>query len=581
MPHRYLSEKSYTLFHIASPESPDPEIPSTSITPIMSGHEIVKIKLDGKTFLDIDNGLYSEIYDRISSSIIVVYTNRSSGFTKLLNEFNERGIGRVDFHRRRGETYESYGQIHYTGERISIRGKICIDSDSFIYSEAGIAGIMEVSRISRLPPQTASIVTPGTAVSALELSEAIRFGILVPSYKDDHENPKPLSLLRLADRGGLTLQPDPGLYWNTSEIDFSSMYPSIIVRYNLSPETFGDGDYVVPELGYRVRSSPRGFLSGALEKLLERRLFYKSVRDKNPTYRNRDTALKWLLLTSFGYTGYKNAKFGKIEVHESITAIGRWALSAAIEEAQKMGFRIVHGIVDSLWVSGDGVIEELLQRIKDRTRIDIVVDSRYKWVLFPPARDGYGSPGSYIGWRYDSTFKIRGFDLRRKNVPGICKDFQRSAASLFSSCSNDAEVLAKKQELEKMKKQFAAKLQLADAEDLSLRFHITRRPEEYAVNTVTRKLLSDLKKSGIELNPGESVDAVVVDRRSGIFSKTGEGHGFDREMYIKMLERSFEPFDFMIKSAEKNLASSRHDRKDVLNLPREHADRYVTDLYDF
>ncbi len=581
VPHRYISEKAKVLFDLESPESLDPSVPSVSIIPVLSGSEIKKVIIDGRASRTLDNRLYEEIYDRISSSIIIVYSDSSSGFSHLLNELNSRDIGRINYRKTGGKTFESYGQVHYTGERTSIHGKICIGADSFIYAEAGLPGIMEVSRISNLPLQTASVVTPGTAVSSLEIAEAVRSGILIPAYKDDHESPKSLSLLRLADRGGLTLQPDPGLYWNATEIDFSSMYPSIIVRYNLSPEMLGNGDYTVPGLGYSIKSSPKGFLSRALENLLERRLFYKSIKGRHETYANRDIALKWMLLTSFGYTGYKNAKFGKIEIHESITAIGRWALSVAIEEARNMGFIVIHGIVDSLWVSGGGNVDELLKRIKERTRIDIVIDSEYKWILFPPARNGYGSPGSYIGMRSDGTFKIRGLDIRRKNIPEICKDFQRDAASIFGSCISDAEVFAKRSDLEKLKRTYLEKLNKAGTEDLTISFHITRRPEEYTVNTVTKKLLDRLKKAGVEMNPGENVSAVVVDRRNGVFDRTGKGIDYDRVMYRKTLERSFEPFDFIVKAAELNLTSSANDRKDVLYLSGKHANGNVADLYDF
>ena len=32
-------------------------------------------------------------------------------------------------------------------------------------------------------------------------------------------------------------QPEPGVYEKVHQIDFTSLYPSIIVKYNLSPET--------------------------------------------------------------------------------------------------------------------------------------------------------------------------------------------------------------------------------------------------------------------------------------------------------------------------------------------------------
>ncbi|MDD1749009.1 MAG: hypothetical protein LUO89_03955 [Methanothrix sp.] len=35
----------------------------------------------------------------------------------------------------------------------------------------------------------------------------------------------------------MIFQPEPGVYRKVHQIDFTSLYPSIIVKYNLSPET--------------------------------------------------------------------------------------------------------------------------------------------------------------------------------------------------------------------------------------------------------------------------------------------------------------------------------------------------------
>jgi DNA polymerase I len=41
------------------------------------------------------------------------------------------------------------------------------------------------------------------------------------------------------------------------------------------------------------------------------------------TLGGQSTALKWFLLSCFGYQGFSNAKFGRIEVHEAINAYVR------------------------------------------------------------------------------------------------------------------------------------------------------------------------------------------------------------------------------------------------------------------
>ena len=59
----------------------------------------------------------------------------------------------------------------------------------------------------------------------------------MPFRKRDAECIRNISELRASDKGGMIFQPEPGVYEKVHQIDFTSLYPSIIVKYNLSPET--------------------------------------------------------------------------------------------------------------------------------------------------------------------------------------------------------------------------------------------------------------------------------------------------------------------------------------------------------
>ena len=62
--------------------------------------------------------------------------------------------------------------------------------------------------------------------------------------------------------------------------------------------------------------------------------------------------LKWILVTAFGYQGYRNARFGRIECHEAINAYARDAHRRASSRApSRRATGSLHGIVDSLWLA--------------------------------------------------------------------------------------------------------------------------------------------------------------------------------------------------------------------------------------
>ena len=67
----------------------------------------------------------------------------------------------------------------------------------------------------------------------------------------------------------------------------------------------------------------------------------------NAIYEARQSVLKWILVTSFGYLGYNNAKFGRIDAHIAVCAFDRQILLQAAKIAERQGFRVLHGIVDS------------------------------------------------------------------------------------------------------------------------------------------------------------------------------------------------------------------------------------------
>jgi len=283
---------------------------------------------------------------------------------------------------KRGSWYESYGRVIYKAPFYPLKGRIHINTKtSFLYGEGGIEGLIEASRISKVPIQRLSRRSPGSLINAMEVEKALDEGYLIPWKKNISEDFKDSMHLLKADRGGHIFEPKVGFHKDVVKMDFASMYPSIIDQYNLSPETLGcdcENFNKVPELGYKVCKDKRGIIPKVVAPLIERRQRYKRLKDKNHLFKKRAKVLKWLLVTCFGYTGYKKARFNSIEVHESITAYGREILLETAEMAQKMGFEVIHGIVDSLWLRGkEEKIGSLQKKVKEKTKLDLEKEGNF------------------------------------------------------------------------------------------------------------------------------------------------------------------------------------------------------------
>src|SRR3989454_9729820 len=151
-------------------------------------------------------------------------------------QLNRDPVNRV--RTRRSRPYTTYGQVGYQAGAQMLHGRWHIDlRNSFIYAESELAGLLEVARLARIPVQELARTSTGTAISSMQVQRAVRDGILIPWQKSEPEAFKTASQLIVTDKGGLTYQPLVGLYGQVGELDFSSMYPTMMARFNISPET--------------------------------------------------------------------------------------------------------------------------------------------------------------------------------------------------------------------------------------------------------------------------------------------------------------------------------------------------------
>ena len=389
----------------------------------------------------------------------------------------------------------------------------------------------------------------------MQVNEAVRTGHLVRWKKNLPEDFKTAGALIACDRGGLIYEPKVGIHDNVWEVDFFSLYPSIMVRYNISPETLNcrccpRSSTIVPEIGYRICEKSTGLVPRVLEPILDRRRVYKTMKHdprKGANYQQRAKALKWVLVTCFGYTGYRNARFGRIECHESITAYGRDILVRSAAIAESRGFEVLHGIVDSLWLHGDGDVRQLCDEISAEFGIQLNVEGRYRWIVFlPNASTGVGALNRYYGLLEDGELKLRGIAVRRKDTPAIVEDLQQDMLRCLSNAHDAGEFIETVPDALRVVDGYAADLRSGSvaAERLIVRRRVARRLEEYVRLNDSVAALRQLHDKGFELQSGQSVEYVILDSgndrswervRAAPFLSGNER--YDREKYVELVHR--------------------------------------------
>ncbi|MEN6435636.1 MAG: DNA polymerase domain-containing protein [Anaerolineaceae bacterium] len=440
---------------------------------------------------------------------------------------------RKDFHWQKERSYFSYGRIVYRGQQVHLFGRCHIDRrNAVLWDDYELDGIVEACRVTALPLQLSARSSPGTGISSIEILTALREKILVPWQKQQAEMIKPASELFLADQGGLIFQPKVGVHKDVAQIDFVSLYPSIMVNFNISPETIINdptAQNLVPTLGLAIDNSKIGLVPKALKPLLVKRITLKTELSKmkpwhpmQRSFKRRASALKWLLVTCFGYLGYKNARFGRIEAHQAVTAYARELILRAKEVAEAMGFEVIHMYVDALWVRKPEVtspadFEELLQKIQEVTGIAIALDGIYRWVVFFPSKQNIhrSVPNRYFGVFQDHTLKIRGVAIRRDDTPAFVSQAQMHILDLLVIPPDPTDALPEiirylKRCLHLLKEQ---KIPL---EDLLVNQRLGRKLDAYSTLPAAARAALQLESMGKHLRPGQRITFLFTTSKAGV-----------------------------------------------------------------
>ena len=459
-------------------------------------------------------------------------------------------------------SYFSYGRVVFRNEQHLLFGRWHIDrQNAFLADDYGLDGTLEIARLTGLPVQTVARVSTGTGISAMEVNTAIRRRVLVPWQKRQPETLKTGLELLAADKGGLVYNPIAGLHEHVAELDFTAMYPSIMVRFNLSPETVGAScceGKPVPEIGTPVCQHRQGLVPETLAPLLEKRGRYKALIRQLPeddprkeAYRRRYSAHKWLLVTCFGYLGYKNARFGRIEAHEAVTAYGREVLLQAKETVEARGFRVLHLYVDGLWIHRPGAsqrpdYEALLAEIHQQTGLQIGLEGIYRWVAFLPSRTEprVSAANRYFGAFEDGQLKVRGIESRRHDTPRFIKETQLGMLDILAEGQDAAGFRAALPAAVTYARHRLARLQAGrvPAGELVVTHRLARQPEEFVVRTLAARAAQELVEAGVSLSPGENLRFLLVPgpEKARAWERLGQDVPYDRQAYTERLLRAIE-----------------------------------------
>jgi DNA polymerase-2 len=365
--------------------------------------------------------------------------------------------------RKKAVNFFNYGRAHYRAPQVHLRGRWHVDVENCMtYNHYHLAGAIEHIRLSSLPLQEIARRSPGAAISAMQTLTAMKRDTLIPYQSQKAEIAKTFNEYFKAKRCGLILQPPLGIFENVGVVDFSSKMASIMIKYNVSPETVVSTDdaregFEIPELKVKILSRP-GLIQQTLQPMRDKRLalkrLLKSIDRNDPRYRDIQNrykavastvnkksvvdALKWLGAVCYGRLKFANAIFGRANAHEVVSYLSRKIITKAKLIAEAMGFDVLHLYVDSLFVSFLNATREGFQALADaiekETGLPIELENIYSWFAFLSSRENpnVSVSNKFYGVAENGEHKIRGVAQRREDTCTFVANIQKQVIQILA-----------------------------------------------------------------------------------------------------------------------------------------------------
>lgn len=264
------------------------------------------------------------------------------------------------------------------------------------------------------------------------------FGYVAPNVAD-------VEWMRQA-KGGFVLNPVVGVHENVLVMDFKSLYPTLIQTFLIDPISRAEREINPLKTPVSLTfSRDHHILPGKIAELLERRALAKEQKNANLSQ-----AVKILMNSFYGVMGSSGCRFYQGDLPDAITGSGQWLLKTVIQFLNELGFEVLYGDTDSLFVQlktiegfeleGKSLVKKVNQFLKEKLKVDFEVESKleiqydkfFKKLILTSTRGvGEGAKKRYAGLMLKSTDErqkeemvLTGMEYVRSDWSALARNFQ-------------------------------------------------------------------------------------------------------------------------------------------------------------
>ena len=380
--------------------------------------------------------------------------------------------------------------------------------------------------------------------------------------------------------GAFVFQPIPGLYKNIAFFDFSSMYASVIISYNLSLSTHSEKKIsttniaeLKPKTAYF--SKKQGFVPILLKEIIDKRRIFKKEYNKNPNpiSKARSNAYKLMANAAYGYQGFFGAKYYCREAAASTAYFAKQNIISAIKTFEKSGFKVIYSDTDSVAIIlGENTQKQALEVLNKINKklpgiMELEYEGLFKRGIWVTKRTGeFGAKKKYALIDKNNKIKIRGFETVRRDWCQLARQTQSKILKLILEDGDEKQALIY---IKKIIKQI--KNREVPLEKLIIKTQLKKPIEEYKSINPHVTIAKRMQEKELPINIGMLIEYYIAELENGNKKRAlvrerakmpDEQGKYDIDYYLNnqilpAVENIFEVFNINIKE----LAEGKNQKK--------------------
>ncbi len=417
--------------------------------------------------------------------------------------------------------------------------------------------IQIMMRITAMPMEDLTRQGVSSWIRNLMYNEHRRLDYLIPNSQDildaKGEATSAATIKGKKFKGGIVVDPKPGVHFNVAVLDFASLYPSVIKVHNLSYETVlcshdACRTNLIPTLPHWVCRERKGLSSLLIGSLRDVRvkLYKQLAKDQTiePSLRNLynviQLTLKVLLNASYGVMGAESFNLYCPPLAEAVTAIGRYAITETVKKADSIGIEVLYGDTDSVFLKAPTPhqIEELVDWSERSLGMELEIDKVYRYAAFSHLKK------NYFGVYADGKVDIKGLTGKKRHIPAFLQKAFMDMVHVLSQVQTSQDFETARSDVKTIVRTCYRNLKRKryPLPDLALKVMLSKPIRRYTKTTPQHvKAATQLEAAGYEVKPGDIISFIKTANTSGVKPvQLASIHDVDTEKYVEYLESTFD-----------------------------------------